>query len=76
MEVSEEDQKLLEAFHSLTVKPKIDSTEDLLSFMKHMGKQLEHDETDDQGAIPKTPKAYHYLRISTFFCEENKGDVS
>ena len=76
MAVSEEDQKLLDAFHSLTVKPKIDSTEDLLSFMKHMGKQLEHDETVDQGAIPKTPKTHHYPRISTFFGEENKGEVS
>ena len=39
MEISEEDKKLLAAFHSLTVKPKVETTEDLLSFMKHMGKE-------------------------------------
>ena len=79
MEISEEDKKLLAAFHSLTVKPKVETTEDLLSFMKHMGKELEKNEASGTGAIPKEtviPGKHHYPRISTFFGEENKGEVS
>lgn len=77
-QISEEDKKLLEAFHSLTVKPKIESTEDLMSFMKHMGKEMEKDAgtASETGAIPKTTSTHHYPRISTFYGEPNKGEVS
>ncbi|XP_053390712.1 uncharacterized protein LOC128553555 [Mercenaria mercenaria] len=35
--ISEEDEKLLKAFHSLHVKPTIETPEDLISFMKKYG---------------------------------------
>lgn len=76
MSVSEDDTKLLEAFHSLTVKPKVETTEDLLSFIKHMGKELEKEDAASKGAIPKASSTHHYPRISTFYGEENKGEVS
>ena len=43
MDVSEEDKKILEAFHALTVKPTIETPEDLISYIKHIGKELEKD---------------------------------
>lgn len=76
MSLSPEDQKLLEAFHSLKVKPKVESTEDLLSFIKHMGKELEKEEAADTDSTQKPTKTHHYPRISTFFGEDNKGEVS
>lgn len=76
MSLSPEDQKLLEAFHSLKVKPKVESTEDLLSFMKHMGKELEKEEAADTESSQKPTKTHHYPRISTFYGEDNKGEVS
>lgn len=66
MAVSEEDHKLLEAFHSLTVKLKIETTKDLLSLMKHMGTEIEKNEASDAGAIPKTRSKHKYPWISTF----------
>ena len=74
-EVTEDDLKLLEAFHSLAVKPKIESSEDLKSFIKHMGKELEE---ETKGTIPKTtsPTSLHYPRISTFYGEDGKGEVN
>lgn len=39
-EITEGDNKLLEAFHALNVQPKIEKPEDLLSFNKHMGRKL------------------------------------
>ena len=76
MSLSPEDQKLLEAFHSLKVTPKVESTEDLLSFIKHMGKELEKEEASDTDSNQKPSKTHHYPRISTFYGEDNKGEVS
>ncbi len=84
MSVSEEDLKLLEVFHNLKVKPKIESPEDLESFVKHFAKELEHETSDSAGAgatskvhvHPPTAGGRNYPRISTFYGEENKGEVS
>jgi hypothetical protein len=45
--MSEEDKKILAAFHSLKFTPKIESTEDLISFMKDYG--------DGTGGVKKKP---------------------
>lgn len=76
--VTEDDRKLLQAFHSLTVQPKIETTEDLVAFMKVMGKDLDHGARGGPGATPKLPSSgsHHFPRISTFYGEDNKGEVS
>ena len=87
-DLSEDDKNILEAFHALTVKPKITKPEDLISFMKHMGETLKEDpegkgEIMDpnammgQGAIPKVGTQHNYPRISIFYGDDsNKGEVS
>lgn len=78
MEVTEEDRKILEAFHAMKLKPpKIEKPEDLMSYMKHLGEEynqdIEHDQ--DLGARPKTG-SHHYPKLSTFYGEDNKGEVN
>ncbi len=46
--------KLLEVFHKLKVKPKIETPQDLESFAKHFAHELEHDISDAKEAEPKT----------------------
>lgn len=76
--ISEDDLKLLEAFHALHVKPKIESPDDLVSFMKHFGKEVE--DPHGKGAIPKVPATivtgHNFPRISTFYGEDGKGEVN
>ena len=74
--LSPEELKLLEAFHSLKVTPKVETTEVLLSFIKYMGKELMKEEAADTDSTRKPTKTHHYPRISTFYDEDNKGEVS
>ncbi len=78
--VSESDLKLLEAFHALSVEPKIESPADLVSFMKHFGKEERDRDPHGLGAIPRVPTlgvtGHSFPRISTFYGEEGKGEVS
>ena len=76
MSISEEDKKILEAFHALRVKPMIDKPEDLLSYIKHMGKELDKDPLGtgdvkdttttvktEPSAMPKSSIMHHCPRI-------------
>ncbi len=71
----------------MKVEPKIEDSDDLKSFIKHYGKELEHEAAaGGLGGAGARPKMYgmspgktgghHYPRISTFYGEENKGEVS
>ena len=70
-DITEGDKKLLEAFHALNVQPKIENLEDLLSFIKHMGRKLEHEEAIKQQPTPagatSSSSSHHYAKISTFY---------
>jgi hypothetical protein len=74
--VTADDLKLLKAFHELKVevKPKVEKTEDLLSFIKHYGAELNKDEAS--GATPKTIISHQFPKISQFYGEPGKGEVS
>lgn len=87
-DISEEDRKLLDAFHSLAIKPtKIDTPEDLVSFIRRAGKEMADSDSTSKhsiGASPKIPSGTTatyirdaaYPRISQFFGEEHKGEVN
>lgn len=64
-EVSEADIKLLQAFHSLHVQPKIEKTEDMLQFIKKMGKELEQEQAVKQEPTPTgtTSGSHHFAKI-------------
>ena len=78
--ISEEDQKLLEAFHAMEVKPEVESSEDLVEYMRSMGRRefertglFDRRESSQQST---TSKAHHFPKISMFYGEENKGEVN
>lgn len=84
-EITEEDMKLLDAFHQLHVKPDIESVEDLKRFMRKYGQiKKEKDEIDSPSmhhepmhkSEPTSHGSYQYPRLATFFGEGTKGDVN
>lgn len=76
-EVSEEDIKLLQAFHSLHVQPKVEKTEDLLQLIRKIGKELEQEQAVKQEptSTGRTSGSHHFSKISTFYGEAGKGEV-
>lgn len=74
MALSPEDQSLLDAFKDLKTKtkvPKVETAEDLTSFIKHYGAELL---AGSSGTA--APKSVNVPRISIFFAEPNKGEVN
>ena len=75
--VSEDEAKLLEALHLLGIKPKLSSPEDVAKLIKVFGGVK--DEPDVHTTMTgTTPKAgtYHFPKLSTFYGEEGKGEVT
>ena len=78
-EISEADRKLLDAFHAMEVHPEIESAEDLMAYMRRMGRESERFEQmykSDSTQRSTGSKAHHFPKISMFFGEENKGEVN
>lgn len=84
--LSEEDKKLLDAFHQLHVKPNIDSVHDLEKFMrkygtlkkeKEVGEEREEPLGDRHGnSRPPSSNPHQYPRFSQFYGEGSKGEVT
>jgi hypothetical protein len=76
--ISEDEKRLLEALHLLGIKPELGSPEDVMKLLKVFGKVKDEPApvpTTASGAIPKTG-TYHYPKLSTFYGEEGKGEVT
>lgn len=75
--ISEEERQILDVFHKLSVKPeKMETPEDLITFVEYVksfksgpSTKVVTDESSSKGS-------YQFPRISTFYGEDNKGDVS
>ena len=70
---SEKDEKLIKAFHDLELSPKIEGPSDLLHFLKTFGHLIDDHEITEKS---KSRGAYHYPKLSNFYGDESKGDVS
>ena len=78
-DLSDEDRKLLAAFHDLGPSPKVDTTGDLISFIKHYGAELLEEEHGKMGLTSKPTMEVINLkfpRISLFYGEDGKGEVN
>ncbi|XP_060597079.1 uncharacterized protein LOC132750996 [Ruditapes philippinarum] len=81
-EITADEAKLIEALRTLKIKPKLGSATDLMKFMKLFG-DIKEDDDDEHTATatghpepaPKSGK-YQYPRLSIFFGEEGKGEVT
>ena len=65
--VSEEDEKLIHAFHDLGLSPHVETSSDLVEFLAKFGKIL---------ASRETAVSHHYPKLSTFYGEDNKGETT
>ena len=78
--VTAEDLKLLELIHNLKEPPKVDTMDDLVSYMKHYNE--EEPDFSKLGAAGKTVKeettiiSSKFPRISLFYGETGKGEVT
>lgn len=72
MSISEEDKKVLDAFHALKLKPSkpIENAEELVDFMEKFGKMVLEDKKSAK------PEGIQYPKISMFFGEKGKGEVN
>lgn len=69
--LSKKDEKLLAAFHELHLEPNIESSTDLVDFLSTFGKLV-----SDKSPSSSAMTSHHFPRLSTFYGEENKGEVS
>ena len=81
MQLSDEDRRILDAFHALPMRPKVENPGDLMSFMNLLGKlSVKEEELETSVRERHDEEAhkhnYHYPKLSAFFGEPNKGDVS
>ena len=77
--LSAEDQALLDAFKELkskTAVPKVETTEDLTSFIKHYGAELIAASTPPAAPTMPSASVTNMPRISIFFGETGKGEVN
>ena len=80
-EVTEEERKILEAFHKLPIKPiKMENPDDLLAFMESV-KDLKVSSgstktTEPEKEATKMKGNYHFPKLSNFHGDDNKGDVN
>jgi hypothetical protein len=72
--MEEKDRKLLEAFHELDGSEGIETKEDLLAFIKHVGTGLSGIKPGASVHIPETTSS-KFPRISLFYGEKGKGEV-
>ena len=72
--VTEEEERLLQALHLLGIKPKLGSTEDVAKLLQVFGAVKPEPVTRelDEPII----SSYHYPKLSIFYGEEGKGDVT
>ena len=81
-EITTDEAKLIEALRTLKIKPKLGSATDLMKFMKLFGKEGMDDDDEHTatatGNFEPAPKSgkYQYPRLSIFFGEEGKGEVT
>ena len=71
--MSPDEMKLLQAIRIMGLEPKLESPDDLVKLSKIFtdAKSGFHKEVDD-----KPPPKHQYPKFSTFYGEENKGEVS
>ena len=69
-DISDAEKKIIEAFRKLPVTPKVETPEDLTKFMADYGGMMA------MGKGPKEHSGVQYAKISTFFGEPGKGEVS
>lgn len=82
--VTEADLKLLAAFHSLEKQPEVETAEDLVNYMKHVGSEYVkisgppiEPAAVSMSASAKDPAASaKFPRISLFFGDSTKGEVT
>jgi hypothetical protein len=72
--MEKKDRKLLEAFRELDGSEGIETKEDLLAFIKHVGTGLSGIKPGASVHIPETTSS-KFPRISLFYGEKGKGEV-
>ena len=66
--LTEQDEKLIQAFHELNLTPHIETSQDLLQFMTRFGKAV-------SGQAASTG-SHSYPKLSIFYGEDNKGEAT
>ena len=65
--ISEEDEKLIHAFHDLGLSPRVETSRDLVEFLSRFGNVL---------SSRDPPVSHHYPKLSIFYGEDNKGETT
>lgn len=69
--ITKEDIKLIQTLRCLGIKPKVESTEDVIKMMKTFG-NIKEEQKDDKQHVGN----HHFPKLSTFFGEEGKGEAT
>ena len=72
--ITEEEERLLQALHLLGIKPKLGTTEDVAKLLQVFG-TVKPEPIFHKFEEP-TSGSYHYPKLSIFYGEEGKGDVT
>jgi hypothetical protein len=75
--INKEERQILDVFHKLSVNPeKRESPEDLITFVEHVKSFKSGTSTKAVTDESSSKGCYQFPKISTFYGEDNKGDVS
>ena len=69
---TEDDKKLIDAFHMLHLSPHVESPGDLVDFLAKFGKAI----SNKDNSSSHTSGSYHFPKLSIFYGEDNKGETS